>query len=345
MTPFAFGQSVALRIKTAAGSSRDMTNSSFLNEWWNAPKGTGAGSYTDKWYNPWTKNTDPLAKGEGSLMNAGRAAMGVGAAAGTAAAGIAAAPALSSALPQVGRGLGTAYKAYNTATTSPATHAAKFLTQSASPFTKTVATTTAKATGLGLTGATMYGTYNDAADATAQSAMRLAQQAGVNDQKVLDEVGQRARGQMLPMAYRSLAPGWMGGDTTPVGNQIRKDIGTVAYHNVAPALLRPSQAAADMSLGQRAIFGAVGNPVSAVTSAFVTPRPSAQQMWNNVPAQQRQQMGTNIMRATTLPGSENSALAQSMGHVFQPAVQHQQQQLQTVGQQFANNFNFSGATP
>lgn len=342
MTPHSFGRAVALMMKEAAGASRDMTNASFLNEWWNAPKGAGTLSYMDKWYNPWTKNTDPLSKGESTLMNTGRAAMGVGAAAGTAAAGIAAAPALGSTLPQVGRGLGQAYKAYSTATTSPATHAAKFLTQSSSPFVRSTAVSTANTTGLGLTGVSMYDTYNSAADATSQSAMRLAQQAGVNDQKVLDEVGQRARGQMLPMAYRSLAPGWMGGDTTPVGSQIRKDIGTVAYHNIAPTLLRPSAAATSRPFGERAILGAVGNPVSAVTSAFVSPRPSAQQMWNNVPQQQRQQMGQNIMQATTMPGSENSALAKSMGHVFEPAVKHQQQQIQNMGNQFASNLNFNG---
>ena len=201
-------------IKAAAGiKGISKAPTGFMDSWMNAPKGTGAASYADKWYNPWTKNTDPMAKGETALMNTGRAAMGVGAAAGTAAAGIAAAPALGSTLPHVGRGLGQAYKAYSTATTSPATHAAKFLTRSSSPFVRSTAVSTANSTGLGLTGVSMYGTYNSAADATAQSAQRLAQQAGVNDQKVLDEVGQRARGQMLPMAYRSLAPGWMGGGT------------------------------------------------------------------------------------------------------------------------------------
>jgi hypothetical protein len=66
-------------------------------------------------------------------------------------------------------------------------------------------------------------------------------------------------------------------------------------------------------------------------------------MWNNVPQQRRQQMGQNVMNAATMPGSENSALAQSMGHIFQPVVKHHQQQMQNFGSQLAQNIpNFGG---
>lgn len=63
----------------------------FYDSWMNAPKGTGAASYMDKWYNPWTKNTDSLTRGEGTLRSIGRGA----ALAAPAAAAAAAAPALA----------------------------------------------------------------------------------------------------------------------------------------------------------------------------------------------------------------------------------------------------------
>lgn len=332
-------------IKAAAGiKGISKAPTGFMDSWMNAPKGTGAASYADKWYNPWTKNTDPMAKGETALMNTGRAAMGVGAGAAGLAGGIAAAPALGTAgsaamttartaLPAAARGAGQAYKTYQTASSPLISHGAKLLPQAARPMAQRVIGTTAT----GITGANIYGTYNSAANATADSAQRLAQQAGVSDQKVLDEVGQRARGQMLPMAYRAMAPSWLGGDSTPVGKQLRSDMGTMAYHNVGPSMLLPSQSAKNMSTPQRAMMGAFVNPVSAVSSAVLPARPSAQQMWNNVPQQQRKQIGQNVMNAATMPGSENSALAQSMGHIFQPVVQHHQQQAQNFGSQLAQH--------
>lgn len=65
----------------------------------NVPKGTGWGSYMDKWYNPWTTNTDPLTAGEGTLRAIGRAGMGIGAGSAALAGGIAAAPAAAAAMP------------------------------------------------------------------------------------------------------------------------------------------------------------------------------------------------------------------------------------------------------
>ena len=56
---------------------------------------TGFGTYADvvdKWYNPWSTNTDSLSRGEAGLRAIGRAGAGTAAVAGTAAAGLAAAP-------------------------------------------------------------------------------------------------------------------------------------------------------------------------------------------------------------------------------------------------------------
>lgn len=345
MTPRDFGQRVAAELlKTAAGPTTGTTqpSSSFFSEWMNAPKGTGTLDYMDKWYNPWTKNTDGLTKGEGTLMNAGRAAMGVGAGAAALAGGAAAGPALATAArtaaPAVGKGIGQAYKAYSTVTSPVGQHAAKLAPQAMKPFTNSLV----KSVGTGLTATTAYDTYNTAADATAESAQSLARQTGINDPKILNEVGSRARGQMLPMAYRALAPSWMGGDSSPIGQTLRKDIGTMAYHNIRPAMLNPSQSAVNMTPTQRAITGAFGNPVGALTSAVLPARPSAQQMWNNIPADRRQQMGQNIMNATTDPNSANSPLSKSMQHIFQPAVQQHQQNFANMGNNVMSSLNMGG---
>ena len=56
---------------------------------------TGFGTYADvadKWYNPWSTNTDSLSRDEAGLRAIGRAGAGTAAVAGTAAAGLAAAP-------------------------------------------------------------------------------------------------------------------------------------------------------------------------------------------------------------------------------------------------------------
>lgn len=81
------------RLKAAVQEIRDAP-SNFYDSWMNSPKGTGTGSYMDKWYNPWTKNTDSLTPGEGTMRSVGRyASAAAPALAGTAAA-ITAAPAM-----------------------------------------------------------------------------------------------------------------------------------------------------------------------------------------------------------------------------------------------------------
>lgn len=290
-------------------------------------------STLDRWYNPWTTQTVSHPE-EKMLMRAGQGALGLGAAAGLGAASIAAAPAVAggvarAAASPVGKGLQTAYKAYSTATTAPAMHATKLLPQAAQSYARTAVT----GTGLGMTASTLHGAYENAAQATNDSAQNMARQMGVSDQKVLDEVGQRARGQMIPMAYRALAPSWAGGDDTDFGKQIGGDLGTIAQHNISPSMLRPSQSAVNASPGRKLFNGVMGNPISALSSAVVDPRPSAKEMWNNVPQDQQKQMVGNAMQAATTPGNY-SPLAQGMQHIFEPVVQHHQQNVVNAGKNF-----------
>lgn len=340
MTPYRFGQ------KIAAGPSFWSDYTHQLN----------------KFYNPWSDAWNEPAKDnlEKGLQYAGRTAMGVGATAGLAAGGIAAAPALSSAggtALNTARVVGgaasnaarmarpvanTAYKAYQTASTPLTVHGAKLLPQSI----QSVAVPAAKATALGMTGMTAYDTYQSAADATSSSAQQLARQAGVNDDAVLKEIGSRARGQMLPMAYRSVAPSWLGGDSSPMGAELRKGLGTIAYHNVGPSMLLPSPSAVNASPMQRTINAVYSNPLGAVTSAVLPARPNAQQMWNNVPTDQQKQIGQNIFSAATSPDTAKSPLANSMSHVFQPAVDYHAKNLSNsianVTNAFGGNSNFGG---
>lgn len=75
---FAFGQFVFKKIAaepTWAQFGKELVQN--FNPLNNRPKGTGVGAYFDKWYNPLTKNTDPLSRGEAGLMRIGQAGMGV----------------------------------------------------------------------------------------------------------------------------------------------------------------------------------------------------------------------------------------------------------------------------
>jgi hypothetical protein len=292
-----------------------------FNPWNGRNNRNGTLAYADKWYNPATTNKDPMTNGEHALMRTGQVALGTGAAAGATAAGIAAAPAAAKAFTAAAPRIGQAYRGYKAVTAPLASHAVKALPQAAQP----AARLAVRGAGLGMTGHAGYQAYNSAANATSDAAQNVARSTGIQDPKVLSEIGSRARSQMLPIAYKSFAPAWAGGDNTPVAQQIRKDMGTLAYHNISPAMLRPSPAAANQTLPQRALQAVAKNPVNAVSSAVFSPRPSAQQMWNNVPQQQRQQIPQNLMRAAQ--NAENSPLAKNMQHIFEPATQYHQQQL------------------
>jgi hypothetical protein len=208
-------------------------------------------------------------------------------------------------------------------------HATKLLPQAAQSYARNAVT----GVGLGTTASTLHGAYENAAQATNDSAQSMARQMGVSDQKVLDAVGQRARGQMIPMAYRAVAPGWAGGDDTDFGKQIGSDLGTIAKHNISPAMLRPSQSAVNASPGRKVFNGVMGNPISAISSAVVDPRPSAKEMWNNVPQDQQKQMVGNAMQAAT--NTDNySPLAAGMQHIFEPVVQHHQQNVMDSSKKF-----------
>jgi hypothetical protein len=227
----------------------------------------------------------------------------------------------------ISKRLGQAYKAYKTVSTPATVHATRLLPKAVQPMARRVAQNVP----IGLTGAMAYGAYDSAADATSASAQRVAQGSGVADPKVLQEVGTRARSQMLPMAYRSVAPSWLGGDTTATGQKLSNGIRTVAQHNILPVMFRPSATATNAPAGVRALQAAVINPLSAATSAFVAPRPSAQQMWQNVPEDRRRQIGQDMLNAATQSSrsqDSNSPLAQSMQHVFEPVVKYHQQNTQ-----------------
>lgn len=305
--------------------------------------GRAYGETFNRYYNPtseaWNQpSKDPIDAG---LKWTGRAAMGTGAAAGATAAGITAAPALApaanavnttarAAAPHVGR----AYKAYSAASKPLTVHAAKLLPESM----QAGATTLAKGTSMGLTAGTLYDSYNSASDATASGAQAVARSSGVTDQSILDEVGSRARGQMVPMAYRAIAPKWMGGDGTEAGKQIRDNLGTFARYNIGPSMLQPSSSMTNMPLGQRALTGTFSNPMAALTSAVVPPRPSAAQMWQNIPADKRQQMASNALDMTN-DSDTPSALRQGMAHIFEPVGQYHAQQTQNTLAGLGSQFN------
>ena len=96
------------RLKAAVQGIHDAPGN-FYDSWMNSPKGTGAGSYMDKWYNPWTQNTDsltPAGQGlsEGTMRSVGRGAL-LAAPAALAGAGVAAAaPALAIPASIIGAG-------------------------------------------------------------------------------------------------------------------------------------------------------------------------------------------------------------------------------------------------
>lgn len=91
------------RLKAAVQEIRDAPGN-FYDSWMNSPKGTDAGSYRDKWYNPWTQNTDSLTPGEGTMRSVGRYAAAAAPAALAGAAVAASAPALAIPASIIGAG-------------------------------------------------------------------------------------------------------------------------------------------------------------------------------------------------------------------------------------------------
>jgi hypothetical protein len=101
---------VAYAVKTAEAPRVIGQMGPTMNDYWNGAMETltkshphgyrgSANDYLDKWYNPWTKNTDGMTPGEETLRTIGRGSLGVAAGAGTLAAGVAGIPAAYAALP------------------------------------------------------------------------------------------------------------------------------------------------------------------------------------------------------------------------------------------------------
>lgn len=182
------------------------------------------------------------------------------------------------------------------------------------------ATLARRAIGAGTLGATAYGGYRGVQNAAGDMSTAAAQQMGVNDPAVLQEVNQRAQQQAFPMLYRALAPAALGGDNTDIGKNMASAVGTAAYYNAKPQTLLPApHAMTPTSLATTA-------PALHIARHVLPARPTGQQMLANIPAEQQQQMFTNVGAALLAPQTA-SPLAKKMQHVFEPAVNYQQKKL------------------
>jgi hypothetical protein len=230
-------------------------------------------------------------------------------------------------------------KAVLAANTAPAQHAARLLPERFQLPAKRLLT----GGSLAVTGAGLYSGYNAAGTAAAESARSAAEAAGVTDPTVLQEVATRGRQKMLPLAYAALAPKWLGGDGTPAGKQLANAVGTVAYHNLGPAIVQPSPAVAARPIWQKALYGLVSNPAVTAANTTLPPRPSAAELWKNTPEAARNELLKALATAHAAPATTNS-VAKHLAHVFEPAVAHQQRRLQQFGQQVGSALSqFGGA--
>jgi hypothetical protein len=219
-------------------------------------------------------------------------------------------------------------KGYSAVSTPLSTRIANKLPEQFQPAAKSFLRTT----GVGATGAGVYSAYDDAGTAFGDAASNAAAATGIKDQQVLDDVAQRGKAQMLPLAYKAVAPKWLGGDGTQMGRQIANTLGTVAYHNVGPSLLRPSPAAAQAPAGVKAFKAVMGNPLSTVASAVLSPRPDVAQLWRNTPMAAKKQLAQTALSAGFNP-DPNSGIAQGIHNIFQPAVNYHKNRLQNFGRQ------------
>jgi len=197
-------------------------------------------------------------------------------------------------------------------------------------------------TGATWTAAQLYGAYDDAGTQVADTAKNLAMQAGIQDPKTVQEIGDRARGQMLPLAYRAVAPGWLGGDTTPAGQALGKHIRTIAAKHVLPTMWRPSQAQAEAPALKRVAGGVLGNPVSAVSSLFVDPRPGAKELWHSIAPEERLRAAKDIA-VTLTRQSDPGPILNSIRHIVEPAKNYysaKAQQFRTGVNQLLPRFKF-----
>lgn len=219
-------------------------------------------------------------------------------------------------------------KGYSAVSTPLSARVASGLPKKFQPAAKGVLRTT----GVGAAGAGAYSAYDGASTAFGAAASNAAAGTGIQDKQVLDEIAQRGKSQMLPLAYKAVAPTWLGGDGTPMGRQIANTLGTIAYHNVGPSLLRPSPAAAQAPLAAKTFKAVMGNPLSTAANTLLSPRPEAAQLWRNTPTAAKTQLAQTAMSAGFNP-DPNSGLAQGMHNIFQPAVNYHKTRLQDFGRQ------------
>lgn len=231
-------------------------------------------------------------------------------------------------------------KALLAATASPVQHATRLLP----PRFQLPAKRLVTGAGLATTGAGLYSGYNAAGAAAGDVARTAAEAAGVNDPAVLQEVATRGRQQMLPLAYASLAPKWLGGDNTPAGKQLARAVGTVAYHNLGPAIVQPSPAVAARPAWQQALYGLVRSPVATAANLALPPRPSAAELWKNTPAAARHELLKGVATASTAAATLSSG-SKHLAHVFEPAMAYQQRRLQQFGKQVGSALSQFGGAP
>lgn len=217
---------------------------------------------------------------------------------------------------KVAAGWGTLAKTIGRAATrAPVNAAIKKLPQAYQPAVNNIR----RAVNYGTLGATGYGAYRGVQTAAGDMSTAAAQQMGVNDPKVLQEVNTRAQQNAFPMLYRSVMPAALGGDNTAVGQNAAKAIGTAAYHNLRPQTLLPAH-------NPTALQYATSSPVTNVARHLLPKRPSGAQMLANIPQADRTHMATSVGGALMQPQT-TSPLAKQLQHVFEPAVNYKQQQM------------------
>lgn len=210
-----------------------------------------------------------------------------------------------------------AYNAYNRAATPLTSH---LVNRAPAGMPRAIARGAATGAKLTLSAAVGAEGINSFRDGAGQSARRLAQMAGVTDEPTLAEIQRRGREKALPMAWKSVAPSWLGGDATPMGKEVAREARTIAQHNILPLMFQPSAAAVkNRSLARGAIMAAAYSPISGLAPYVLPSRPNALQMWNNVPEATRNSLIAKAY-STSLQPANASPLAADMQYIAEPAL-------------------------
>lgn len=208
-----------------------------------------------------------------------------------------------------------AYKAYNKAFTPLADHAAARVPERFRPMARGF-TGGAKLT---LTAGFANEGRRSFENSVGGSARQLAQTAGIQDPERLQAIEQRARERAFPLAWQSVAPTWLGGDATPAGQELARDVRTIAQHNVLPLMFQPSaQTVAERSPAHSAFMSAAYSPVTGLAPYVLPQRPSATQMWQNIPQATRQNLASRTFQAAAQP-TNLSPIARELQYIAAPA--------------------------